>query len=42
MPVKNFIVYYLVNEEEMTMWVTAVIYGRGDQIAALLDMSPST
>ena len=39
MPVKNFIVYYLVSEEEKTVWVTAVIYGRRDQIAALLDMS---
>ena len=39
MPVKNFIVYYLVSEEEKTVWVTAVIYGRRDQIATLLDMS---
>ena len=39
MPVKNFLVYYLVDEEKKTVWVTAVIYGRRDQIAALLDMS---
>lgn len=39
MPVKNFLVYYLVDEEKKTVWVTGVIYGRRDQIAALLDMS---
>lgn len=39
MPVKNFLVYYLVDEENKAVWVTAVIYVRRDQIAALLDMS---
>ncbi len=39
MPVKNFLVYYLIDEKKKTVWVTAVIYGRRDQIAALLDMS---
>jgi len=39
MSVKNFLVYYLIVEETKTVWVTAVIYGRRDQIAALLDMS---
>lgn len=39
MPVKNFLVYYLVNEKKKAVWITAVIYGRRDQIAALLDMS---
>ena len=39
MPVKNFLVYYLVDEEKKTVWVTAVVYGRRDQTAALLDMS---
>lgn len=39
MPVKNFLVYYLIDEEKKAVWVTAVIYGRRDQIAALLDMS---
>ena len=38
MPVKNFLVYYLVDEEEKTVWITAVIYGRRDQDAALLDI----
>ncbi len=39
MPVKNFLVYYLIDEEKKAVWITAVIYGRRDQIAALLDMS---
>lgn len=38
-PVKNFLVYYLIDEEKKTVWVTAVIYGRRDQIAALSEMS---
>lgn len=28
MPVKNFLVYYYVDEENNTVWVTAVVYGR--------------
>ena len=39
MLVKNFLVYYLVDEEKKVVWITAVIYGRRNQIAALLDMS---
>lgn len=39
MTVKNFLVYYLIDEEKKAVWVTAVIYGRRDQIAALSDMS---
>ena len=38
MPVKNFLVYYLIDEEEKTVWVTAVIYGRREQLAALAAM----
>jgi toxin ParE1/3/4 len=38
MPVKNFLVYYLIDEESETVSVTAVIYGRRDQLAALADM----
>lgn len=38
MPVKNFLVYYLIDEERKAVWVTAVIYERRDQISALLDM----
>ena len=35
MPVGNFIVYYWPDELAKTIWVTAVIYGRRDQLAAL-------
>lgn len=41
MSVKNFLVYYLVDENQKIVWVTAVIYGRRDQISALIDMSPN-
>ena len=39
MPFKNFLVYYLIDEEKEVVWVTAVVYGRRDQIVALVDMS---
>lgn len=38
MTVKNFLVYYWIDEEKKAVTVTAVIYGRRDQLAALLDM----
>ena len=38
MTVDNFIVYYWINEATCTVWVTAVIYGRRDQIAVLRNM----
>jgi toxin ParE1/3/4 len=38
MPVGNFLVYYWVNEETKTVWITAVLYGRQDQISALRQM----
>lgn len=38
MPVKNFIVYYLIREDEKAVWITAVIYGRRNQISALRNM----
>ena len=38
MPVKNFIVYYLVDEERGIVSVTAVIYGRRDQLSALANI----
>lgn len=41
MPVKNFIVYYYVDEEAKTVWVTAVVYGRRDQLNALKNMPDS-
>lgn len=39
MPFKSFLVYYLIDEDKKEVWVTAVIYGRRDQIAALTNMS---
>ena len=38
MPVKNFIVYYWVNEDDKTVWITAVVYARRDQLNALMEM----
>ncbi len=38
-PFKNFLVYYLTDEEKDAVWVTALVYGRRDQIVALVDMS---
>lgn len=37
--VKNFLVYYLIDEEKKIVWVTAIIYEKRDQIAVLSDMS---
>ena len=39
MAVKNFLVYYLIDEESKSVFVTAVIYGRRDQLAALANMT---
>ena len=39
MSVKNHLVYYWVNEEAKSVYVTAVIYGRRDQLAALADIT---
>ena len=36
--VENFIVYYWVNEETATVWITAVVYSRKDQVAVLRNM----
>ncbi len=37
-PIQNFIAYYWVDESKMTVWVTAIIYGKRDQLAALQQM----
>lgn len=39
MPFRNFLVYYLIDEDKKVVWITAVIYGQRDQIAALVEMS---
>lgn len=36
--VKNFIIYYLINEDSKTVWITAVIYGKRNQIEQLRNM----
>lgn len=36
MTVKNFLVYYLIDEEKKVVSVAAVVYGRRDQLAVLL------
>ncbi len=38
MPFKNFLVYYMIDEDKRAVWVMAVIYGRRDQLAALGDV----
>lgn len=38
MTVKNFLVYYWINEENATVWITTVVYARRDQINALRNM----
>ncbi|MCR5652553.1 MAG: type II toxin-antitoxin system RelE/ParE family toxin [Ruminococcus sp.] len=37
-PVKNFIVYYYIDEDSNSVWVTAVVYSGRDQLRALNDM----
>lgn len=38
MTVKNFLVYYLIDEGKKAVIITAVIYGRRDQLEALSGM----
>ena len=38
MVVKNFLVYYLIDDEAKTVWITAVVYARRDQLNALKEM----
>ncbi len=38
MLVKNFLVYYLVDENQRQVFVIALIYGRRDQMSALSNM----
>lgn len=38
MPVKNFIVYYYVDQENKTVWITATVYSKRDQLNALKNM----
>ena len=36
--VENFLVYFWIDEPQNIVWVTAIVYGRRDRIAALMDM----
>lgn len=38
MPVKNFIVYYYIDENNREVWVTAVVYSKRNQLEALKEM----
>ncbi len=38
MVVRNFNVYYWIDKSTMTVWITEIIYGRQDQLAALRRM----
>ena len=38
MPVKNFLIYYLIDEENKNVIITAIIYGRRDRLAALTNI----
>lgn len=38
MPVKNFLIYFWVNDEQKEVHITAVIYGRQDQLQQLKQM----
>ncbi len=37
LPVGNFFVYYIIDDEHYTVWVIAVIYAKRDQLAALAE-----
>ena len=38
MVVENFLVYFWMDEPQGIVWVTAILYGRRDRIAALINM----
>lgn len=38
MTVKNFLIYYFVDKENKTVSITAVVYGRRDQLSALSEL----
>lgn len=39
LPVKNFLVYFWVDEDDLKVQITAVIYGKRDQLSQLLQMN---
>jgi toxin ParE1/3/4 len=38
MPVKNFVVYYYIEENTKEVWITSVVYSKRNQLNALKDM----
>ena len=38
MPVKNFVVYYFIDENSKEVWVTSVVYSKRNQLNALKEM----
>lgn len=38
MPVKNFVVYYYIDENSKEVWVTSVVYSKRNQLNALKEM----
>ena len=39
MPIENFLTYYWVDDVNGIVWVTAIVYGRRDQLNVLRNMS---
>jgi len=39
MTVENFIIYYWVNDDDFTVWITAAVYGRRDQLNVLRNIT---
>jgi len=39
MPIENFLAYYWVDDANGIVWVTAIVYGRRDQLNVLRSMS---
>ncbi len=37
-PIKNFIVYYFIDEDSKAVWITAVVYSGREQLNALNEM----
>lgn len=38
MPVKNFVVYYYIDESKKEVWITSVVYSKRDQLNALKEI----
>lgn len=36
--VENFLVYFWIDEDAQTVWITGVVYSRRDRLSSLIDM----